>query len=117
MQSYRSWIAVGAFVGLVAVIAAASAAHGDPAAVRSRASAAQMLGWHGLALIAVGLWGAQGGWLGHLAGASFTAGLILFCSAIYSPILGGPSLGMVAPAGGILLMLGWAALGFSALFR
>jgi uncharacterized membrane protein YgdD (TMEM256/DUF423 family) len=118
MQAYRGWVALGAFVGLIAVIAAAAAAHGaDPAAARARASAAQMLGWHALAIVAVGLWGAQGGSLGHAAGALFTLGLALFCAAVYSPTFGGPSLGMTAPAGGILLMLGWAAFGLSALLR
>jgi uncharacterized membrane protein YgdD (TMEM256/DUF423 family) len=118
MGSYRGWVALGALVGLLAVAAAAAAAHGgDPAAVRARASAAQMLGWHALALAAVGLWGAQGGWLTNLAGGLFTLGLVLFCSAVYSPILGGPSLGMTAPVGGITLMLGWAAFGVSALIR
>ena len=118
MQAYRGWVALGAFMGLLAVIAAAAAAHGaDPVAARSRASAAQMLGWHALALVAVGLWGTQGGWLGHTAGALFTSGLALFCAAVYSPLLGGPSLGLVAPAGGLLLMAGWAAFGLSALLR
>jgi uncharacterized membrane protein YgdD (TMEM256/DUF423 family) len=118
MGSYRGWVALGALVGLLAVAAAAAAAHGaDPAAARARASAAQMLGWHALALVAVGLWGAQGGWLTHVAGTLFTLGLVLFCSAIYSPILGGPSLGMTAPVGGVTLMLGWAAFGLSALIR
>jgi uncharacterized membrane protein YgdD (TMEM256/DUF423 family) len=118
MGSYRGWVALGAFIGLLAVAAAAFAAHGgDPETARSRASGAQMLGWHALALVAVGIWGAQGGWLGHGAGALFTAGLVLFCGAVYSPIFGGPSLGMTAPVGGTLLMLGWAAFGLSALIR
>src|SRR3954447_10147869 len=118
MQAYRGWVAVGALVGLLAVIAAAAAAHGgDPAAARSRASAAQMLGWHALALVGVGLWGALGGWWTHLAGGLFLAGLALFCGAVYSPTLGGPSLGMTAPVGGVLLMAGWAAFGASALLR
>jgi len=115
MQAYRGWVAFGALLGLLAVAAAAFAAHGDPAGVRARASAAQMLGWHALAIVGVGLWGAQGGWLGHLAGALFTAGLLLFCGAVYVPLFGGPSLGMTAPTGGVLLMLGWAAFGVSAL--
>ncbi len=116
MSSYRGWVAFGAVLGLLAVAAAAAAAHGgNPANAPARASAAQMLGWHALAIVAVGLWGAQGGWLTHAAGALFTLGLALFCAAIYVPILGGPSLGLVAPVGGITLMLGWAALAASAL--
>lgn len=122
MGSYRGWVVVGAFVGVLAVAAAAYAAHGtslggDPETARARASGAQMLGWHALALVAVGIWGAQGGWLGHVAGALFAVGLALFCGAVYSPILGGPSLGMTAPVGGVALMLGWAAFGLSALLR
>jgi uncharacterized membrane protein YgdD (TMEM256/DUF423 family) len=119
MQSYRGWVALGAIVGLLAVVAAAGSAHGggDPAVMRARASAAQMLGWHALAIVAVGFWGAQGGWLTHAAGALFAAGLILFCGAVYSPTLGGPSLGMTAPVGGVALMLGWLAFAASALIR
>jgi uncharacterized membrane protein YgdD (TMEM256/DUF423 family) len=118
MQAHRGWVAIGATVGLLAVVAAAAAAHGaDPASARSRAAAAQMLGWHALALIGLGLWGALGGWWTHVAGALFVAGLALFCAAVYSPILGGPSLGLTAPAGGLLLMAGWAAFALSALLR
>ena len=119
MQSYRGWVALGALVGLLAVAAAAGSAHGtgDAAVMRARASAAQMLGWHALAIIAVGFWGVQGGWLTHVAGGLFAGGLLLFCAAVYSPTVGGPSLGLVAPVGGIALMLGWAAFAASALIR
>ena len=119
MQSYRGWVALGAIVGLVAVAAAAAAAHGstDPGVLRARASAAQMLGWHALAIVAVGFWGAQGGRLTHVAGALFALGLTLFCAAVYSPTIGGPSLGMTAPVGGVALMLGWLAFAASALIR
>lgn len=119
MQSYRGWIALGAIVGLLAVIAAAGSAHGsaDPSVMRARASAAQMLGWHALAIIAVGFWGAQGGWLTNAAGGLLTLGLALFCAAVYSPTIGGPNLGMTAPVGGGLLMLGWLAFAASALIR
>ena len=119
MQSYRGWVAVGAIVGLLAVVAAAGSAHGNVEAnvLRVRASAAQMLGWHALAIVAVGIWGAQGGWLTHAAGGLFSLGLVLFCAAVYSPTLGGPSLGMTAPVGGVALMLGWLAFAASALIR
>ena len=119
MVAYRGWVAFGALVGFLAVMAAAFAAHGaaDAVAARARASAAQMLGWHALAIVACGLWGAQGGWLTHAAAALFALGLLLFCGAVYVPAFGGPSLGMTAPVGGSLLMLGWIALGSSALLR
>ncbi len=41
-------------------------------------------------------------------------GLVLFCGAVYALALGGVRLGMVAPVGGTLLMVGWALLGLSA---
>jgi uncharacterized membrane protein YgdD (TMEM256/DUF423 family) len=117
MTVYRGWVGFGAIVGLLAVAAAAAAAHGDAESARARAAAAQMLGWHALALVAVGFWGAQGGWITHLAGALFTVGLVLFCAAVYSPLVGGPTLGMTAPVGGTTLMLGWAAFAAAAFIR
>jgi uncharacterized membrane protein YgdD (TMEM256/DUF423 family) len=124
MQVFRIWVAVGAVVGAAAVGMAAYAAHAavDPARARSLASAVQMQGWHALALVAVGLFGlslAGGGWAGgalvHAAGGLFLAGLVLFCGAVYVPLFGGPGLGMVAPVGGSLLILGWLAFAVAAL--
>jgi len=118
-DSYRGWVALGAFAGLLAVAAAAGAAHLAVDASQSRAvgSAVQMQGWHALALLACGLWGARGGRLVHAAAASFAAGTLLFCGTVYAGVLGGPHLGVLAPVGGSLLMLGWALLGLSALRR
>ncbi|MBV8401068.1 MAG: DUF423 domain-containing protein, partial [Acetobacteraceae bacterium] len=42
-------------------------------------------------------------------------GLVLFCGAVYALALGGLRLPAVAPAGGVLLMLGWLLLGIAAL--
>jgi uncharacterized membrane protein YgdD (TMEM256/DUF423 family) len=42
-------------------------------------------------------------------------GMLLFCGAVYSLGLAGVSLGLMAPTGGMLLMLGWLLLGASAL--
>ena len=114
---YRAWVVVGGVAGLLAVAAAAGAAHlaADPTEQRALGSAVQMHGWHALALVGVGLWGARGGWLGHAAGVAFALGLLLFCGTIYLGALGGPHLGPLAPVGGTLLMLGWGLLGVSAL--
>ena len=96
---------------------AAVAAHGvsDAAAVRIVGSGVQMEGWHALALLAVGLWAPRGGFLAHAAGVAFAVGLVLFCGAVYSLGVFGVSLGLAAPTGGTLLMLGWLLLGASAL--
>ncbi len=114
---YRIWVVLGGTAGLLAVAAAAGAAHlaADPAEQRALGSAVQMHGWHALALLGVGLWGIRGGWLGHAAGVAFGLGLLLFCGTIYLGALGGPHLGPLAPVGGTLLMLGWGLLGVSAL--
>ncbi len=115
----RLWIGLGALAGLAGVAMAAVAAHGlsalDPAALRMVNSAVQMQGWHAPALILAGIWAPRGGRFAHLAGAAFALGLLLFCGAVYSLALRGVSWGLVAPAGGVLLMLGWALLGLSAL--
>lgn len=113
--TYRVWVAAGALAGLLAVAAAAGGAHLAGGDIRALASAVQMHGWHALALVGVGLWGARGGRLTHFAGAAFTLGLLLFCGSIYLSALGVLRLGPLAPVGGTALMLGWALLGISAL--
>lgn len=115
----RLWIALGSLAGLVAVAMAAVAAHAlgglDPARVRMVESGIQMQGWHALALLGCGLWAPRGGRLADWAGAAFALGTLLFCGAVYALGLAGISLGLVAPAGGWLLMLGWLLLGISAM--
>ena len=119
----RLWLGAGAAAGLLAVALSAWAAHGAPA--RLDAAHLAMLqngltlqGWHALALLATGLWAER--WRGgvlHLAGAAFLLGLLLFCGGVYWVALGGTSPGPVAPAGGMLLMLGWLLLLVGALWR
>ncbi len=113
----RLWIALGALCGLLGVAMAAAVAHvvPDPAAAAMAGRALQMQGWHALALLATGLWAPRGGRLADLAGAAFTLGLLGFCGAVDALALGGIHLGPLAPAGGVLLMLGWLLLGLSAL--
>jgi uncharacterized membrane protein YgdD (TMEM256/DUF423 family) len=113
----RIWIGIGSLAGFGAVAMAAFAAHGiaDPTVARIVGSGVQMEGWHALALLGTGLWAGRGGWLAHAAGVAFAVGLVLFCGAVYSLGLAGVSWGILAPTGGILLMLGWLLLGASAL--
>jgi uncharacterized membrane protein YgdD (TMEM256/DUF423 family) len=114
----RTWIALGALAGLTAVAMAALAAHGlggmDPAAVAAVRSGVEMHGWHALALLACGLWAPRGGRLADAAGAAFAVGIVLFCGGVYAVALSGVRLGMTAPAGGTILMVGWGLLGLSA---
>jgi len=115
-DSYRGWVALGGLAGLLAVAAAAGAAHlaVDASEARAVGAAVQMQGWHALVLLGCGIWGARGGRLVHVAGAAFALGMVLFCGTVYAGALGGPHLGALAPIGGSLLMLGWLLLGLSA---
>ncbi len=114
----RLWVGLGALAALAAVAMAAAAAHGleaiGPARLQMVRNAVQMKGWHALALMGTGLWARRGGRLADCAGAAFAAGIVLFCGAIYGLALGGWPVAELAPAGGLLLMLGWAMLGLSA---
>lgn len=119
---HRLWMVLGAIAGLVVVGLSAWAAHGTPAGFgglqrRAVDNALMIQGWHALALIAAGLMAEGGRCLAHLAGAAFAIGTALFCGAVWWSALGNPSLGGVAPAGGTLLMAGWAMLAFAALKR
>ncbi len=110
----RLWIGIGALTGLLAVAMAAVAAHGlesiGPARLLMLRNANEMQGWHALALLFCGVWAPRGGRLADTAGAAFTLGLLLFCGAVDTLALTGMSLGVLAPIGGTLLMLGWAFL-------
>ena len=114
----RLWIGLGALTGLGAVAMSAFAAHGlaglEPKALHMVESAVQMQGWHALALLATGIWTPRGGRWADAAGFAFTAGIVLFCGSVYALALQDVAAGGVAPAGGTLLMIGWALLAVSA---
>jgi uncharacterized membrane protein YgdD (TMEM256/DUF423 family) len=116
----RTWIGLGSLVGLTAVGMAALAAHGldalGPARLQMVRNAVQMQGWHALALLACGLWAARGGGaLAHAAGVAFLVGVVVFCGAVYAVAITNAPVGVLAPVGGTMLMVGWALLAFSAL--
>ena len=120
----RLWLFLAAVNGLMAVIAGAFGWHWLDAASGTReifAVGVDYQMWHALALLAVA-------WLASrtqardpavtVAGWSFTAGIVLFSGTLYAfgfleyiPLEG------AAPAGGGLLMLGWAALIWAAVRR
>jgi uncharacterized membrane protein YgdD (TMEM256/DUF423 family) len=113
------WLVAAAVSGLIAVAAGAFAAHGlqaRPGDARldwlETGSRYQM--YHALALLAVALMSRDR--LGRsqvlrLAGWGFLAGSVLFSGSLYLLALTGLSpLVWVTPAGGVLMLLGWAAL-------
>ncbi|HUZ63613.1 MAG TPA: DUF423 domain-containing protein [Acetobacteraceae bacterium] len=87
----------------------------DPAAMRMVRDGVQMQGWHALALVLCGIWAPRGGRWAQAAGFAFALGILLFCGSVYAFAIGGLRLPLTAPAGGWLLMAGWALLGISAL--
>ncbi len=101
---------LAALHGLFGVAFAAIGAHvvHDPATAARVATAATIELVHApAALLALAM---ITGLRGRVIGAVFVLGAALFASAVYVHALGGPSLGPVAPIGGTLLMLAWAAL-------
>ena len=119
---HRVWIVAGGLAGLGTVGMAAVGSHVLAGKLDARGLhwvdlAVQMQGWHALALVLCGVWAARGGPAAHVAGALFLLGTVLFCGALYVLALAGTSLGPTAPAGGLCLMAGWAALAVSGLRR
>jgi uncharacterized membrane protein YgdD (TMEM256/DUF423 family) len=111
-------IGLGAgLAGLLGVALSAAAAHLAPGATLD--TAARFLLVHGAALagIAALLAGsAVRPGVARLAAGAMLLGLVLFCGDLTSrALLQSPLAPMAAPAGGIVLMLGWALLGTAAL--
>jgi len=114
-------LVLAALNGFLAVALGAFGAHGLKSRLASLPDAAQRLGWwetaaqyqlaHALALglcahlIARGAAGS-----GSVAVWSFTGGIALFSGSLYAMTLGVRGLGLVTPAGGLLLLVGWGAL-------
>lgn len=137
MRDGSGWITCGAVCGGLAVVLGAFAAHGlDSYFVQKYAgqtrtqvgvevpaarkylddfkTGAEYQLTHALALLAVGLAARQRrGRALTVAGWSFLAGIVLFSGSLYVLTLTGQKAwGMVAPIGGTLLIVGWAALAF-----
>ena len=120
----RTFFALGALSGLLAVGAGAFGAHAlrerlspDMLAVFETGARYQM--YHALALLAAA-W-AVGRWPGGAtlaAGWLFVAGTVVFCGSLYLLALTGHRwLGAITPLGGLAFLAGWAALAWAALRR
>ena len=107
----RFWTAMAGLLGLCGVALGAVAAHAvadaHAAQMLSQAAAYQIM--HAVALLALSLM--PGTLPARGAGAAkgaFLLGILGFSGGLALKYLGGPDVGAVIPAGGILLMLGWA---------
>jgi uncharacterized membrane protein YgdD (TMEM256/DUF423 family) len=126
----RTWLAIGALLGALAVAAGAFGAHGLKGALAADGSLSdidqqQLANWetaaryqmyHAPALLAVGFVAARGkSRLVPLAGGSFLLGTIIFSGCLFALVLTGQSwLGAVVPIGGTLLIIGWVCLAAAA---
>jgi uncharacterized membrane protein YgdD (TMEM256/DUF423 family) len=133
------WLPIGAILGGLAVATGAFAAHGldkmfadkyrdaPPKMVAGREvpaswkylqdfkTGAEYQMYHALALVAVGLVARSGRTRAlDVAGWSFLFGIVLFSGSLYVLTLTGETRwGMVTPFGGLLFLVGWAALAFA----
>jgi uncharacterized membrane protein YgdD (TMEM256/DUF423 family) len=143
MNGSTFWIALGSILAGLAVAAGAFAAHGldgffaqkyadtpprqvagidVPAAQKYLAdfkTGAEYQMYHALGMIAVGLlmrW--QPSRAGTIAGVCFLLGIVIFSGGLYALTLTGMrKLGAIVPIGGVLFIVGWAALACAALAR
>jgi uncharacterized membrane protein YgdD (TMEM256/DUF423 family) len=121
---HRPFLTLAAALGFLAVALGAFGAHGLSSRLGALPDGAQRLDWwktaalyhltHAIALgLAAGLLGDRGA--GRLACWAFTLGIALFAGSLYTMTLTGIRvLGAVTPFGGLLLLVGWAALAVAA---
>ena len=118
MASGRSWLALAALNGLMSVCAGAFGAHGvgDPQVKGWLQTGAQYQLVHAAAALAcfslMRVMARQAGMAGWL----FGVGGLVFGGSLYLLALTGVKLwGAVTPVGGLLMIVGWAALTWGAL--
>lgn len=115
----RLLMALAALSGLMAVAFGAFGAHGvaDAQAKAWLQTGAHYQIVHALAaFVAVTVW-RMGAGSALLPGWLFLAGGLVFALTLYLMGLGGPRwLGAVTPVGGVLMIVGWAVLAWSAFF-
>lgn len=105
----RLLVTAAGLSGFAAVALAALSAHGAEPARAMTSQVALLLGWHAPALLGLAAWGRA-----PLAGLLWVAGLLLFGTAVLLRAHAGVSLGLVAPIGGSVTMLGWLVLAAAA---
>jgi uncharacterized membrane protein YgdD (TMEM256/DUF423 family) len=119
-----NWIATGALGAALAVIAGAFGAHALAGRLEAHdltlwetAARYLMYGSFGLVLLGLAARGTEG--KGYAAaGWCLALGTLIFSGTVGAIALGGPRLlGAITPIGGLLLIVGFGAFGFSALRR
>ncbi len=104
--------------GFLSVAAGAFAAHGikDPQAADWMRTGALYGFVHCLATFACAQFMSLGASRARLAPAFFLPGVVIFSGTLYAMALGAPHwFGAITPIGGVLFLIGWAVLAWSAL--
>jgi uncharacterized membrane protein YgdD (TMEM256/DUF423 family) len=115
----RLWLAIAGLGGVASVVAGALAAHlTDDAKAAELLRTGALYGMvHAAALLGVVAIGARRLAL-RIAGWSFAAGIVLFSGSVFALAAGAPRwFGRVTPIGGVMLIIGWAALALIAVGR
>jgi uncharacterized membrane protein YgdD (TMEM256/DUF423 family) len=112
-----NWISTGAIFSGLSVTLGAMGAHSLKNILTEKnlsafQTATDYMGYHGLALILVGIVSLQLNDIGSKAlkkvGILFTFGILMFSGSIYILISDGPRIfGPITPLGGLCFMLGW----------
>ncbi len=118
MRNLRTWLALAAVGGFLAVAFGAFAAHGiaDPKAQSWMHTGATYAFMHTLAVFAAAFVVSQGGRRARFAPPLFLTGTVIFSGSLFAMALGAPRwFGAVTPIGGTLFLVGWAVLAWAAL--
>jgi len=113
----RTWMTLAALGGFVAVAMGAFAAHGvsDPKAQEWLRTGAAYGFMHTLATFACAIFMEIGARRARLAPAFFLSGVAIFSGTLYAMALGAPRwFGAITPIGGVLFLIGWGVLAWSA---
>ena len=112
-----NWISIGAIFSGLSVMLGAMGAHSLKNILTEKnlsafQTATEYMGYHGIALVLVGITCSQLPGNGAKAlkkvGILFTAGTVMFSGSIYILISDGPRIfGPITPIGGLCLMIGW----------
>ena len=116
----RVWLLWGCILAMLTVILGAFGAHAlkniyEPEQLKILATANYYLGYHALALLALGLWNHWEKWSATLfTGLCFLFGVILFSGSLYVLVIFDlKKAGMITPIGGVLFIIGWLLFAFS----
>lgn len=118
MAFRRGWLATAAVNGFLAVAAGAFGAHGladlPERYLNAFKTGAAYQMYHALALLTVALLPVSRA--ANLAGWSFLIGVVVFSGSLYALALSRVGVfGAITPIGGVLMLVGWAALALAAL--